>query len=157
MITVDDWAEVRRLHRSEHLPIKAIARKLGISKNTVKRALRAQEVPQYQRAARGSIVDPAEPAIREQLRLCPTMPATVIAERIGWEWSITVLRDRVGQLRQDRLANVSRFQVRRTVAGLVHRDPVRRRAARRIPWGRGLSAGGPRGRRQRVRRRDHPP
>jgi hypothetical protein len=29
----------------------------------------------------------------------PTMPATVIAERIGWERSLTVLRDRVAQLR----------------------------------------------------------
>jgi len=65
----------------------------------VKRALRAQEVPRYQRAPRGSIVDLAEPTIREQLKLCPTMPATVIAERIGWERSITVLRERGAQLR----------------------------------------------------------
>ena len=99
MITLDEWAEVRRLHRSEHLPIKAIARKLGISKNTVRRALRAEEVPRYQRAPQGSIADAAEPAIREQLALCPTMPATVVAERIGWERSITVLRGKVGELR----------------------------------------------------------
>ena len=99
MITLDEWAEIRRLHRSEGLGIKAIARTLKISKNTVRRALRAEEVPRYRRAPRGSIVDEAEPAIREQLRLCPTMPATVVAERIGWERSITVLRERVGQLR----------------------------------------------------------
>lgn len=99
MITLDDWAEIRRLHRSEHLPIKAIARKLGISKNTVKKALRAREVPRYQRAPKGSIADGAERAIREQLKLCPTMPATVVAERIGWERSITVLRERVARLR----------------------------------------------------------
>jgi transposase len=99
VITLDEWAEVRRLHRSEGLPIKAIARKLGASKNTVKRALRADEVPRYQRAPAGSIVGAAEPAIREQLALCPTMPATVIAERIGWERSITVLRERVAELR----------------------------------------------------------
>lgn len=96
---MDEWAEIRRLHRSGRLPVKAIARKLGISKNTVKKALRAEEVPRYQRAPKGSIVDAAEPAIREQLRLCPTMPATVIGERIGWERSITVLRERVAQLR----------------------------------------------------------
>jgi transposase len=99
VITLDEWAEVRRLHRSEGLGIKAIARKLGISKNTVRRALRADEVPRYQRAPRGSIADEAEPAIREQLALCATMPATVIAERIGWERSITVLREKVVQLR----------------------------------------------------------
>jgi transposase len=99
VITVDEWAEIRRLHRSEGLGIKPIARKLGVSKNTVRRALRAEEVPQYRRAPKGSIVDAAEPAIREQLALCATMPATVIAERIGWERSITVLRERVAELR----------------------------------------------------------
>jgi transposase len=99
VITLDEWAEIRRLHRSEGLPIKAIARKLGISKNTVRKALRAREVPRYQRPPRGSIADAAEPAIRAQLALCPTMPATVIAERIGWERSVTVLRERVAQLR----------------------------------------------------------
>ena len=99
MITLDEWAEIRRLHRSEGLGIKAIARKLGVSKNTVRRALRADEVPRYRRAPKGSIVDAVEPAIREQLRLCPTMPATVVAERIGWDRSITVLRERVGELR----------------------------------------------------------
>jgi transposase len=99
VITLDEWAEIRRLHRSEGLPIKAVARKLGISKNTVRRALRADEVPRYRRAPKGSIADAAEPAIREQLALCATMPATVIAERIGWERSITVLREKVAGLR----------------------------------------------------------
>jgi transposase len=99
VITLDEWAEIRRLHRSESLGIKAIARKLGISKNTVRRALRAEEVPRYRRAPKGSIVDEAEPLIREQLGLCATMPATVIAERIGWGRSITVLRGKVAELR----------------------------------------------------------
>ena len=99
MITLGEWAEIRRLHRSEGLPIKAIARKLGISKNTVRRALRAQEVPRYRRAPGGSIADEAELAIREQLKLAATMPATVIAERIGWDRSITVLREKVADLR----------------------------------------------------------
>lgn len=99
MITLDDWAEIRRLHRSQGLGIKAIARKLGVSKNTVRRALRARKVPRYRREPGGSIADEAEPAIRELLALCPTMPATVIAERIGWQRSITVLREKVGELR----------------------------------------------------------
>jgi transposase len=99
VITVDEWAEIRRLHRSEGLGIKAVARTLGVSKNTVRRVLRADEVPRYERAPKGSIVDAVDPRIREQLALCPTMPATVIAERIGWERSITVLRERVAELR----------------------------------------------------------
>ena len=39
MLGVEDWAEIRRLRRAEGMPIKAIARVVGVSKNTVKRAL----------------------------------------------------------------------------------------------------------------------
>jgi len=45
VISVDNWAEIRRLHRGEGLPIKAIARRLGISRNKVKRALAWDEPP----------------------------------------------------------------------------------------------------------------
>ena len=99
MLSVEDWAEIRRLHRTEQLPIKQIARVMGCSKNTVKRALAAEGPPRYERAPQGSIVDPAEPRIRELLQAWPTMPATVIAERIGWTRSLTVLKDRVRELR----------------------------------------------------------
>jgi transposase len=81
------------------MPIKAVARVMGCSKNTVKRALAADGPPRYERTPRGSIVDGIEPRIRELLAAWPTMPATVIAERIGWERSLTVLKDRVRELR----------------------------------------------------------
>ncbi len=96
---MEDWAEIRRLHRAEGMPIKAIVRQLGISRNTVRRALAADAPPQYQRPAKGSIVDAVEPQIRQLLAQWPTMPATVIAERIGWSRSMTVLKDRVRELR----------------------------------------------------------
>ena len=98
-MSVEDWAEIRRLHRSEGMPIKAIARVLGVGRNTVRRALAAQGPPRYQRPAQGSKVDAFEPAIRELLAAYPRMPATVIAERIGWSCGITILRDRVRELR----------------------------------------------------------
>jgi transposase len=99
MLSVEDWAEIRRLHRAEEMPIKAIARVLGISKNTVKAAITSDAPPKYQRPRTGSIVDPVEPRIRELLRAYPTMPATVIGERIGWTRSIRVLSARVAELR----------------------------------------------------------
>jgi transposase len=99
VLSVEDWAEIRRLHRAEQMPIKAVARVMGVSKNTVKRALAADGPPRYARTRRGSIVDGIEPRIRELLAAWPTMPATVIAERIGWERSLTVLKDRVRELR----------------------------------------------------------
>jgi len=99
VLSVEDWAEIRRLHRSEGVPIKVIARVMGISKNTVKAALRSDGPPQYERPSRGSLVDAVEPRIRELLQAVPTMPATVIAERVGWAHSIRILRDRVAELR----------------------------------------------------------
>ena len=99
MLCVEDWAEIRRLHRAEKMPIKAIARVMRVSRNTVRSAIASDRPPRYERAAAGSIVDAVEPRIRELLQACPTMPATVIAERIGWERSIRVLRDRVAELR----------------------------------------------------------
>jgi transposase len=99
VLNVEDWAEIRRLHRSEGQPIKVIARVMGISKNTVRAALASDGPPAYRRRPQGSIVDSVEPQIRELLRVYPAMPATVIAERIGWTRGITVLKDRVAELR----------------------------------------------------------
>lgn len=55
--------------------------------------------PKYQRAPKGSIVDAVEPQIRELLEQWPEMPATVIPERIGWDRGLTVLKDRIRDLR----------------------------------------------------------
>jgi transposase len=41
VLNVEDWAEIRRLRRAEQMPIAAIARRLGIARNTVKKALPA--------------------------------------------------------------------------------------------------------------------
>jgi len=58
------------------------------------RALVSEGPPRYQRAVKGSTVDAAEPRIRGLLAEWPEMPATVIAERIGWDRSPTVLKVR---------------------------------------------------------------
>lgn len=103
MISLEDWAQIRRLHRAEGMSIKSICRVTGAARNTVRAALRSEEPPRYCRPSRGSSVDPFEPAIREQLRLDPKMPATVIAQRVGWTRSITVLKDRVRVVRPEYL------------------------------------------------------
>jgi transposase len=99
VLSVEDWAEIRRLHRAEKMPIKAIARTLGISRNTVRAAIASDSPPKYERKSAGSVVDAVEPRIRELLQAYPRMPATVIAERIGWDRGLTVLKDRVRELR----------------------------------------------------------
>lgn len=99
MIDVEDWAEIRRLHRAERMSIKAIARRLGVARNTVREALRSVEPPRYRRAGSGSLVDAAEAEIRGLLAEFPLMPTTVIAERIGWAHGMTILKERVRELR----------------------------------------------------------
>lgn len=84
MIFVDEWAEIRRLSRAEGMSVKAIVRHLGVARNTVRSALRADGPPKYERAAAGSAVDVFEPEIRRLLAVTPSMPATVVAQRIGW-------------------------------------------------------------------------
>ena len=82
---MEDWAEIRRLYRSERLSQAAIARRLSLSRNTVAKALLADGPPRYERApVKTSAWAQIEPAVRALLTDFPTMPATVIAERVGW-------------------------------------------------------------------------
>lgn len=76
-----------------------IARTLGISRNTVRSALASEGPPKYERKQAGSAVDAFEGAICAQLKEVPTMPATVIAERVGWTRGMTVFKERVRELR----------------------------------------------------------
>ena len=99
VLSVEDWAEIRRLRRSEGMAIQAIARRLKMSRNTVKKALASDSPPRYHRAPAGSIVDAVEPRIRTLLAEFPDMPTTVIMERVGWTRGKTVFCDRVQRLR----------------------------------------------------------
>jgi len=47
LLSVEDWAEICRLHRAEGSTIKMIARTLGISRNTVRAALVSEGPPKY--------------------------------------------------------------------------------------------------------------
>ena len=89
---MEDWAEIRRLHRAEGVPIKEIARRLGVARNTVKAALASDRPPRYERAPRGSVADAFDPAVRLLLKDWPRMPAPEIARRIGWPHSISPLK-----------------------------------------------------------------
>lgn len=88
---MEQWAEIRRLHNSEGVPITKISRRLGIARNTVRSALASSEPPKYKRAPKGSLVDSNDQEIRKLPAEYPTMPATVIAERTAQPHSMTVL------------------------------------------------------------------
>jgi hypothetical protein len=101
VISLEDWALIRHLHHSEKLSQRAIAKQLGVARDTVAAALASEGPPQYRRAPVESAISAAEPKIRALLSVYPLMPATVIAERIGWSGSASWLRERVAVIRPE--------------------------------------------------------
>ena len=71
MLSVEDWAEIRRLHRAEGLPIKTIARTLKISRNTVRSALGSEGPPKYERKPAGSAGEGVQEPHRGQAQEVP--------------------------------------------------------------------------------------
>jgi hypothetical protein len=58
VIGVEQWAEIRRMHRVEGLSIREIHRRTGLHRKTIRRALASQRPPAYRRAPVGSKLDP---------------------------------------------------------------------------------------------------
>ena len=52
MVRVERWAEIRRMDRVEELSIREIARRTGLHRKTIRRALRSPEPPRYRRRRR---------------------------------------------------------------------------------------------------------
>ena len=91
---------VRRLV-AEGVPRRQVARELGIGRSTVDRALASDGPPKYERQAVTTSFSPVEARVKAILTEYPEMPATVIAERVGWHGSISWFRDNVRRLRPE--------------------------------------------------------
>lgn len=109
---MQDWAEVHRLFHREGVPKARIARRLGMSRNTVDRLLGLSVPPAYVRSPVVSKVDPFKDQVRAMLAADPSVPATVILERLrreGFDGSITILKRFVAQVRPQ-FASAQAFQ-----------------------------------------------
>ena len=92
---------IRRL-AAEGVPKTQIAERLGISRNTVARAVASTEPPKYVRApALETSFTPFEKRVVALLGEFPEMPAAVIAERVGWTGSASWFRENVARLRPE--------------------------------------------------------
>ncbi|MDG4668651.1 IS21 family transposase [Mycobacterium sp. 236(2023)] len=99
---MEDWAEIRRLYRSEKLSQAEIARRLGLARNTVANAVHSESPPRYERAPVASSGWLAvEPAVRVLLREYPTMAASVIAQRVGWTGGHSWFAENVARIRPE--------------------------------------------------------
>lgn len=113
MIDINLYEEIRRLYAVEKLSQRAIARKLGISRNTVKRYCKGENVPwetkprQYERPVTG----PVEALVREWLTKDKDAPPKQrhTAERVyqrlveehGFRGSYSTVRQLVRELRPE--------------------------------------------------------
>ena len=97
---MEDWALIRRL-AAEGVPKVRIAQRLGISRTTVIKAVNSDAPPRYERTPRPTSFTVFEPRVRALLDEVPEMPATVLAERVGWTGSIRWFRDNVKRLRPE--------------------------------------------------------
>jgi transposase len=101
VITLEDWALIRRL-AAEGVPKARIAERLGVSRNTVARAVASLEPPKYERKpAVATSFTPFEDRVRALLAEYPEMPATVLAERVDWTGSPSWFRENVARLRPE--------------------------------------------------------
>ena len=97
---MEDWALIRRLV-ADGVPQRQVARDLGVGRSTVARAVTSTSPPKYERLEQPTSFSPFEPRVRALLAEFPQMPATVVAERVGWSGSITWFRDNVRRLRPE--------------------------------------------------------
>ena len=91
---------IRRL-AADGVPKAKIAERLGISRTTVIRAVNSTSPPVYERKLAATSFTPFEARVRALLVETPSMPATVLAERVGWTGSIRWFRNNVKRLRPE--------------------------------------------------------
>ena len=102
MVGVEEWAEIRRMHRVERLSIREIHRRTGLHRKTIRRALASDGPPVYRRARAVSKLDPLKGWIEEQLRTDPRIPSKrlrELAEELGYEGGKTIFDDFVREVR----------------------------------------------------------
>jgi transposase len=102
VLGVEQWAEIRRMHLVEQVPIKEIVRRTGLARNTVRAALRSKAPPRYERQGRPSKLDPFKPQVEDLLRADPRLPVRRIGELIaesGYGGGRTILADWLREVR----------------------------------------------------------
>jgi transposase len=117
LVGVEQWAEIRRMHRVERLSIREISKRTGLHRRTIRRALAAETPPKYVRAPAGSKLDPFKEWICEQLRAdagIASLRLREMAVELGYDGGKTIFDDYVREVRP-------RFVVKRTFQRTIYR------------------------------------
>jgi transposase len=103
MLVAEETVEIRVLRR-QGKSIRAIARMLNVSRNTVRRCLRSQGQPRYERPARAGKLEPYRQYIAERIKAAAPqwIPATVVLRELralGYGGGISILKQHLATLR----------------------------------------------------------
>jgi transposase len=102
VVSALEWAEIRAL-ASDGVSQRQIARRLGVHRRTVARALAADAPPRYVRAPAGSQLDPLMGVIDRVLRAWPEIKAPRLTELLrdehGYQGSVDLVRRKLSTLR----------------------------------------------------------
>jgi transposase len=102
VVSVEEWAEVRRLGLVDGLSIREISRRTGLHRATVRRALHSAVPPVYSRPARSSKLDEFREEIHALLRRDPDLESQRIRELLaeqGYRGGKTITDDYVREVR----------------------------------------------------------
>ena len=102
MVGVEQWAELRREHFVRGVSIKELVRRTGLSRNTVRAALRSPAPPVYRRERAGSKLDPFKDEIHRLLASDAGLTGQRVRELIvplGFDGGKTIVDDYLREVR----------------------------------------------------------
>jgi transposase len=102
LLDVEGWAELRREHFVRGVSIKELVRRTGMSRNTIRSALRSSRAPKYSRPSPVSKLDPFKDEIHWLLKADPKLTGQRIRELImplGFDGGKTIVDDDLRQVR----------------------------------------------------------
>ena len=102
MLDVKLWAELRREHFVRGVSIKKLVDGTGLSRNTIRKALRSDAPPVYQREQAGSVLDPFKDEIHRLLRDDPRLSGVRVGEELeplGFAGGKTIVDDYLREVR----------------------------------------------------------
>jgi transposase len=102
VVSVQGWAEIRRMRFVEGLSIREIHRRTGRHRETIRAALRSSKPPSYSRPPRPSLLDPHKDEIHRLLHDDPRLQGQRVRELLceqGYPGGKTILDDYLREVR----------------------------------------------------------